>query len=225
MIGIPIDIGFKSTTGRPIQEAYLNNNVPWASEAEALAGIDIGLRHKFMPLIIVDQLYWFKADCTTLEPVTFPATVKAEDVTLADLAGIFDAENVEDALAEVMGFANALYIIIQDLLKLKQNPYTINFTSSSGSVATRISAAIETTDYPTGWTLEVDDTYNLLVTHNLTGRKIADIKVFEINGSAERMLSFDRGTAYTGVVGNGLTVLIEGFAPNPLPMRVELIFN
>jgi len=90
---------------------------------------------------------------------------------------------------------------------------------ASASVSGRISGAT----IPLGWVIAADSSVNLLVTHTLTGRKIAAVNVFEIDGSNER-LSVPFMTAYSGVLSNGLTVLIEGLNPSPLALRIELIF-
>lgn len=106
------------------------------------------------------------------------------------------------------------------LADLKRNLYQINMPS--GSLVTKIAGA---TFLPIGWaTIAQTGDYNATITHTLTGRKIGFVNVFEIDGG-ERLLSFDKGTAYTGIVGNVATVLIEGLAPTTLPIRIELIFD
>lgn len=104
-------------------------------------------------------------------------------------------------------------------------PQRISFGAYS-SVAARVAGATVTTDYPTGWTLAVSSVTNLLITHTLTGRKLAGCNIFEIDGANERMLSLkETYLAYTGILCNGLTVLIEGLAPTALAIRIELIFD
>jgi len=112
---------------------------------------------------------------------------------------------------------------ITRLLGVKQNIYTLLLEASS-DVATRLVGLIEGTDYPTGWTLAADSGVNLLVTHTLTGRKIVDVKVWEIDGSDETLAKpFSDG--YAQIVGNGLTVNIVGLDTLAVALRVELIFN
>ena len=112
---------------------------------------------------------------------------------------------------------------ITRLLGVKQNVYTI-LLDASADVATRIAGLIEGTDYPTGWVLAADSGVNLLVTHTLTGRNIVDVNVWETDGANERLAKpFSDG--YTGILGNGLTVLIEGLDTLAVALRVELIFN
>ena len=110
---------------------------------------------------------------------------------------------------------------IAKIANIKTNPYEINLPS--GNLTTKISGA---TFSPAGWgTIALSGDSNALITHTLTGRKVCFVNVFEIDGSAERLLSFDKGTAYTGVVGGATTVLVEGIAPTLLAARVEFIFN
>src|ERR1035437_554628 len=94
--------------------------------------------------------------------------------------------------------------------------------SASTDVATRISGGATK---PDGWTLAASDGTNLLITHTLTGHKIAFVNVFEIDGTKETWLSFDKGTAGSGFSSDGMTVLISGLAPAGLAVRIELIFD
>jgi len=223
MIGTPIPIGFFSQTQRPLDEAYLDNAVAWASEAAALAGIDFGIRSAYMMVNIAGELYWFLPDLVTLEKVTYAAVVTALEVSIVDSADLYDAENVEDALAEVMGYAVSIDLAVQELATIKTNPYTL-LLGASADVSTRLSGLVEGTDYPTGWTLAADSGVNLMVTHNLTGRKIASVNVYTIDGSNERLSKpFDE--AFTGILGNGMTVKIEGLNTLAVPLRIELFFN
>ena len=93
--------------------------------------------------------------------------------------------------------------------------------SASSDVATRISGGAT---IPSGWSVAADSGVNLLITHTLTGRKIVDVKVFEIDGDNERMIKpFE--DAYSGILANGLTVKLEGLDTVALPLRIELIFD
>jgi len=96
--------------------------------------------------------------------------------------------------------------------------------NASDDVDLRLVGLVEGTDFPTGWTLAADSLYNLKVTHNLTGRKCVAVKVWEIDGSTER-LAKDFSDAYSGVSNTGLDVLIEGLDTIVLPLRIELIFS
>jgi hypothetical protein len=220
MAGTEKVIGFKMMSQRPLNEWYLNDGVAWVDEAAVLAGIPSGSRSEFMFVNIAGVLYWFLADLTTLEAVTVSNLQDAEQVAIDDTGGLYDADNVEDALAEVMAYVVTVAGSIPS--DITQTVYSIDLTSQT-TVAARVAAATETTDYPTGWTLAANSTTNLLITHTLTGRKIAAVNVFEIDGSDERLLvPFD--AAYSGILVNGATVLIEGLAPTILAIRIELIF-
>jgi len=109
------------------------------------------------------------------------------------------------------------------LLGVKQNVYTLLLAASS-DVATRLVGLVEGTDYPTGWVLSVDSGVNLLITHTLTGRKIASVNIWEVDGLNENLAKpFSDG--YSQVVGNGLTVKIVGLDTLAVALRIELIFN
>lgn len=216
-------IGKKMVSQRPLNEWYLNEAVAWADESEVLAGIPIGSRSPGMLLKIGTELWWFKDDLTTLEKIPFSGTTIASLINILDAASIYDSTNVEDALQEVMGELLSLETVVSNL-DGTQTTFRIDLNTASSSVAARVAGATETTDYPTGWTLAANSVYNLLVTHNLTGRKLSSINIFEIDGANERLLP-GFGAAYSGVLCNGLTVLVEGLAPTDLAIRIELIFN
>lgn len=215
-------IGFAMASQRPLNEYYLNESVPWATTGAALAGIPIGSRSAGMQINIAGVLYWFLADLTTLATVFSGSLPIASQVTILDAGALYAAANVEDALAEVKTQADAADAAIAGITTV-QTTFNIDLSAQS-SVAARVAAAIETTDYPTGWILAAQSSVNLLVTHTLTGRKLSNINVYEIDGANERLLKpFE--SAFSGVVCNGLTVLIEGLAPTLLAIRIELIFN
>ena len=216
-------IGFLMKSQRPYDEHFLNEGVAWANTDEALAGIPTGSRSPGKLLLIGTILYWFKADLTTLEPVAISSIQTASDVSITDPSGLFDATNVVAALAEVMGYANSLGLEITAIGSVKQNSWPVNLGAFS-SVAGRVGAAVVTTNYPTGWTIAASGGTNLLITHNLTGRKCSGVNVFEIDGANERLLP-NFSAAYTGILLNASTVLIEGLAPTPLAIRIELMFD
>jgi len=176
-------------------------------------------------LVKIDtELWWFKADLTTLEKVPIDAATTAENVAITDTSELYDATEVETAFAEIMNKHNVLQEEVTEMgVGTLQTSFTINLTAQS-SVAVRVAAATETIDYPTGWTLSANSSVNLLVTHNLTGRKVSFVNVFEIDGSNERLLQ-PFSSAYSGILVNGLTVLIEGLAPTLLAVRIEILTN
>jgi hypothetical protein len=214
-------IGFLMASQRPLDEHYLNEGVAWASTGDALAGIPLGSRSPYKLLNIAGALYWFKADLTTLEAVTVASMQGAADVAIEDIALQYAAENVEDALAEVMAAVNSIIAEIGGFSGVIQQVYRIDL--GAGTLAARIAAAVEVTNYPLGWVLSQDGS-GLLITHTLTGRKISGINIYEIDGTEERLL-VPFYSAYSGVVGGTLSVLIEGIAPTTLPIRIELLFS
>ena len=215
-------IGNIMATQRPLDEHYLNEGAPWATTAAALAGIPSGSRSPGKPVNVAGVLYWFNTAMTDLVTVFSASTPTASDVAIVDSGGLYDATEVEAALAEVKAQADATDVAIAALGDgAIQVTYAIRLGAYS-TVAARVAAATVTTDYPTGWTLAANSTVNLLVTHNLTGRKVAAVNVFEIDGANERLLKpFE--AAYSGCLVNGLTVLIEGLAPTVLAIRIEII--
>jgi len=107
------------------------------------------------------------------------------------------------------------------LASVKANPYQINMPA--GNITTKVAGA---SFLPTGWaTVAQSGDYDAMVTHVLTGRKVGFVNVFEIDGSNERLLSYDKGSAYTGILANGLTIKLEGLAPTNLPIRIEFIID
>jgi hypothetical protein len=221
--GTPKVIGFLMATQRPLDEHYLNEGVAWADTAAALAGIPSGSRSAYKFVNIAGVLYWFEDDLATLSTVFSASLPLAAQITIADTGALYDAADVESALAEIMTYAIALEASIPDPTAVNQTVYTINLGAYS-TVANRVANATETTDYPTGWVLAADSVTNLKITHTLTGRKIAAVNVFEIDGANERLL-VPFSSAFTGVLCNGLTVLIEGLAPTVLAIRIELLFK
>lgn len=109
---------------------------------------------------------------------------------------------------------------------LKQMVYTITLSASS-DVATRIAGGFTIMcgeDEMEGWTLTADAGVNLLITHTLAGRKIAEVKVWEtVSGGEQLAKPFSDG--YAQIIGNGQTVKIVGLDTLAVALRIELIFN
>lgn len=118
---------------------------------------------------------------------------------------------------------NGAWIVLPGM---KQMVYTITLSASS-DVATRIAGGYTIMcgeDEVEGWTLEADNAVNLLITHNLSGRKIAEVKVWEINGENESPAKpFSDG--YAQIVANGSEIKIVGLDTLAVALRIELIFN
>jgi len=218
--GTPIVIGFYPTTDTvpSIDERLFNEGVPYADEAEVFATLDEISRAVYLPVNIAGVEYWFYPDIYTLAVKNVAQSNTADNINITDTGEYFDSTEVESALQEI---GNALLVLSEALTPVKSNPYEI--TMPTGDLVTKIAGAVFS---PVTWaTCELSGGSDLLITHTLTGRKVSFVNVFEIDGSNEHLLSFDKGEAYTGITGNGLTVLISGLANTSLGIRIELIFN
>lgn len=104
-------------------------------------------------------------------------------------------------------------------------PKTITLPAGA-NLTTKLADAIETTDYPTDWVLTAvgDEGKNLQIVHTLTGREIASITVKVTDDSGKRGLVPFRD-AYSGWLENDETLIIEGLAPNDLPITIILMFK
>lgn len=218
--GTPITQGFYTITQRPIDEAYLNDAIPWADIATALAGIPVGVRYSGQQINVAGVVHIFSTDLTTLTPLSVSTDQTAIEVPITDSGEFFEATEVESALQEI---GSALEVLTEQSSVSKQNPFTLLLAASS-DVATRLVGLVEGTDYPTGWVLSVDSGVNLLITHTLTGRKCAFVNVWETNGSDEDLAEPFK-TAYMQIKNNGITVKIVGLDTLAVALRIELIFN
>jgi hypothetical protein len=223
-IGTECLIGKKMMANLSLDAWYLNDGAVWATTAAALAGIPSGSRSPGQLVNVAGVLYWFNTAMTDLVTVFSASTPAASAVAITDTATLYTATEVEAALAEVMTAHNALGVTVSNFgTGTLQVPFKINLTAQS-SVAARVAAATETTDYPTGWTIEASSVTNLLITHTLTGRHIAHVDIWETDGSKTRLVK-PFGDAYSGIEEDGLTVLIEGLDTLVLALRIELLFD
>lgn len=214
-------ISKKMVSQLPLNAWYLKNGVAYTDEADVLAWIPPDSRSDGLKVRIGLVDYEFKADKTTLQAVYYANDQTASEVPIVDASTLYDADNVEDALAEVKTQANATDAIIEGLTGVDQTNFTINLGAYS-TVAERVSGGATYNFDPTGWTLAANSTVNLLITHPLTGRKVSSVKVWEIDGADERELD-PFNSAYSGCLVNLVTCLIEGLAPTPLAIRIEII--
>lgn len=101
---------------------------------------------------------------------------------------------------------------------ISQGLFTIILPASS-TVAGR---CVTPTEIPSGWTVSQSTSdQDLLITHTLTDRKIADVKVWSINAGGERLRV--GGLAYVGLLANSATTLIiESLAAIEVPLRIEI---
>ena len=210
--GTPVFAGFYSTTQRPIEEAYLNNGQPWESEAEALANIPSGARYIGQLINIQNELYWFLDDLTTLTTVKEALKPKANEVlfdeTDEEIQTLFAAENVEDALKELM-----------NLIIKARNPFVIQL-SAGAAISDKIQGAI----VPAGWVLTDIDGTDLQITHNLQDREFASLTVKEINGGTKR-LCIPFNEAFGGITETGQIITIQGLNLTDLAMNIYIFFS
>ena len=145
---------------------------------------------------------------------------------LLDLLGVADVVESADLNGYVTVVAGKSLILDTEIARLadvKQNIYTLTLNASA-DVATRLVGLVAPTNFPTGWTLAADSGVNLLVTHNLTGRNIVDVKVFEVDGGWDSFAKPNED-AYSNFKGNSTSVLIEGLDTLAVPLRIALIFD
>lgn len=148
--------------------------------------------------------------------------------TLTDNGAEYTPEDKDNKVASVSAASTDVQYpsakLFYDALVNLQNqilPPSQILLSASADVATRISGGAT---IPDGWSVAADSTVNLVITHTLTGRKIAFVNVFEIDGADERLVKpFE--DAYSGILANGLTIKLEGLDTLALPLRIELIFD
>jgi hypothetical protein len=152
----------------------------------------------------------------------FPDWADATEEDLLTLLGVSDVVSSSDLsgyVPVVEGKSLILDTEIARLASVTQSVYTV-LLPTGANIAARLAGS---TNVPSGWSLSVDSVVNLQVTHNLTGRKCVDVKVWEIDGSNERIAK-PFSDAYSGILANGLTVLVEGLDTIALPLRIEFIF-
>jgi len=222
MIGTTKEIGFYLSSQTPdIDERCFKNGVPYANTADVLATLTMMSRAKYLTVNIAGIEYWFDTD--ELDHLVIKNSAisgKAVDITIDDAAEIYESENVEDALQEVMGELISLEMTVAEIPVIPQPIFTINLPT--GDVSERASGATGGTG-TTGWTYAAASNPNdLQITHNL-GRKIAHIDVSYIDGTSEIQLMGN--LAYTGRVALSSNVLvIKGLSTKAFPLTIQLIF-
>lgn len=110
---------------------------------------------------------------------------------------------------------------LTDITSTKQPVYSI--TLPTGSVADRVAGAVLGSGCD-GWILSVDSAVNLKITHTLTGRSCANIKVWEVDGTKKTMAK-DHLDAFSAVSEDGFDILIEGLDTIAFPLKIYLIFE
>lgn len=205
---------------------YLNDGVPYVDQAEVFADFPLEDRNVFDKVNVAGVDYWFKPDVLTLEPYVGSLALADGSITppkFADMPAKTIYYNKENTVG--IPQINTLEQLKIDLginnNNVKQTLYEIQMPA--GNLVTKVAGATFT-DSVWGTIVQSDD-YDVVITHNLTGRDIAFVNVWENNNGKHRLLSFDKGTAYTTVESENNLVTIFGLAPTLLPIRIELIFK
>lgn len=140
-----------------------------------------------------------------------------------EIAKIHEAESDNQDLSNYVEKAEGERLITESeatILSALPNNFTIYLPNSS-TVAGRIAAAVEGTDYPTGWILEAGGNPNdLVITHTL-GRKVADLKVWSA-GEGDTLLWFNE--AYSLLIATTEAIAIGNLATIATPIYLYLIF-
>lgn len=227
MIGTPKEIGFYITSQTPdIDERSFKDGVPYASISDVLATLPLISRAKYLTVNIAGVEYWFSTDeLDTLTIKNTASSANAVDISITDSGDLFDATNVEDALAEVMGYAMSIDIALAAAvgsIGAVPGQYSINLPAAA-TLADKIAAATAGVDYPTGWVLSATDSINLTITHNL-GKEIDHVTVKKVVGSVKTILR-PYSTAYSEVKATSTNVLvIEGIDPTTTQTLIHLTF-
>ena len=111
------------------------------------------------------------------------------------------------------------------LLLFSGNVYAITLPSAA-TIAGRISAASEGTDYPTGWVLAAGtDPADIDITHNL-GMRVANVNIFyNVSGTENRQL-VNFNNAYTGIITTSINQLrIEGLTTIQKEIQIYITFS
>lgn len=115
-------------------------------------------------------------------------------------------------------------VTVGQLDNLTQTVYSIALPYNT-TVQARVNGATEGTDYPTGWELSAGvNSIDLEITHGL-GRRVANINVCTVSGTAEQLLRPFAG-GYSGwQTTDENTLLINALATTPLPLKIYIIFE
>ncbi len=115
-------------------------------------------------------------------------------------------------------------VILSQMEGISKSVYSIALPYNT-TVQARVNGATEGTDYPTGWELSAGvNSIDLEITHGL-GRRVANINVCTVSGTAEQLLRPFAG-GYSGwQTTDENTLLINALATTPLPLKIYIIFE
>jgi len=186
----------------------LKDGATWESQAEALANIPSGARYIGQFVNIQNELFWFLDDLTTLTSVKEALKPRAVEVEIDDADNLFAAENVEAALMELMN----------KVIKMK-NPYVITLTAAA-AISGKIAGAV----IPPNWSLADQGGTDLVITHDLADREVANVIVKEFNEETARFcVPFSEG--FTGISETGNDIIIEGLNLTDLVLKIFIFFS
>ncbi len=161
-----------------------------------------------------------------------PSEMRRFDVVYADTAGLVHILKGTAAYNPIKPIVSNIYVEVATLLIDGANTelskatkgYTITLPSAT-TVQGRVDLAVPGVDYPSGWTLGADGITpaDLVITH-LLNKRIADVTVFSVDGTAERLLLPPAN--FAGIMAPDLTTLkIESLATIQAPIVIHLIFS
>lgn len=161
-------------------------------------------------IIAIKEVVWQITEAEILAILGITGTITTEE----DVAANY--------VAKVSGKSLILDTEITRLSLIKKNVYEISFTAT-GSVATRIAAAIEGTDYPPGWVLAAGvSPVDLSITHSLN-RRVANVSICAVTGTEEQALF--NTAAFNGWKTPTInSLLIQSLATINKPIKVYITF-
>lgn len=160
------------------------------------------------------------SDATKLSILTL---LEVEDVVspseLTTALNSLGIQSISDSIANLVLTDNNYTNEDKAKIDLISQPLFTIILPASSTVAGR---CVTPTEIPVGWTVSQGASdQDLLITHNLNTRKIADVKVWSINAEGERLRI--GGLAYVGLLASSATTLIiESLATIEVPLRIEI---
>lgn len=228
---------------------YFNDGDPYTDTAEAYTVVGT-YWFPYLTVNIAGVEYWFDEGGVLVEKFV-ASSIADGSITLAKMADVatatvFYRKTAGTGAPEVQTLATlktdlgidaletgkvdvvAGYGLISDAERAligaaKQVVFTLTLPNAV-SVAARVALMVETTDYPTGWTVEADtNPIDLKITHGLE-RRIVDATVYSVDGTAERKLYGN--SAYSGIYAPTNEILIiESLATIGSDIVLHLIFS
>jgi len=194
-------------------------------------GIEDGWIKIYKGAEILDSAYWsysqtvdtFSIDiANSLLKISLSDEPGTTDVDISNLTAKLDTVVVDSTLTGNGTVASPLSVSSTITSAISQAVYTITLPSAS-TVAQRCSAAVEGTDYPTGWTISAGTSaVDLKITHNL-GRLPAYVTIWsETTGQYRYLIG---NAAYSGLFAESDDILrVESLATVLKPLKIQIVF-